>query len=84
MKFSHLIPFFCCSDDEEDETPAAEEENQTTGIVKQEEKEKPGQTSYELHAYSVQELQKFNKKGLLADTTLLEGKGIVLLRPFLT
>lgn len=43
--------------------------------VKHEDSEPPPQpqATFELHVYSVEELQKFNKKGLLADTTLLEG-----------
>jgi hypothetical protein len=59
--------------DDEDENAGPAEQAQVPDAVKQEEPEMPARPSYDLHVYSVPELEKFNKKGLLADTTLLEG-----------
>ncbi|KAF8518607.1 RecF/RecN/SMC [Gautieria morchelliformis] len=59
-------------DDDDDDNATPSEPDAAVTAVKQEDSEGSAQTPYELHVYSVEELQNFNKKGLLADTTLLE------------
>ncbi|KAF8514546.1 RecF/RecN/SMC protein [Hysterangium stoloniferum] len=58
-------------DEEDDETDPPPETDPNAAPVKQEGREK-ARSSYELHSYSVEELQTFTKKALLGDTTLLE------------
>jgi len=64
------------SDDDEEEAVAASEPKEAP--VKTEESEakipKAIASSTELHAYTEEELEAFNRKGLLADMALLEGK----------
>lgn len=74
--------------DEEEEEPVVvtEGDNQLSeGAVKAEAHDSniPARSSTELHVYSIEELQTFTKKGLLGDTTLLEGTGSVIIYDFL-
>jgi len=64
---------FITSDDDDDDNTAPSETESAPAPVKLEDSTASAQTPYELHVYSVEELQKFDKKGLLGDATLLEG-----------
>ncbi|KAF8586245.1 RecF/RecN/SMC protein [Ramaria rubella] len=60
-------------DDDDDDDNAAPPTTEPAEIaVKQENPDAPPQKPYDLHVYNVEELEKFTKKGLLGDATLLE------------
>jgi structural maintenance of chromosome 4 len=75
---NYRLLLFVSDDDDEEEAPNTGDDAQVKPepgqqIVKKD-RHRQGTPSYELHIYTVEELQQFKQRDMVADTELLDGR----------